>query len=81
MGKLPRIRTPFGRVLDRARTRLLPMLVFIACVAATLSLWNRQTGVHAFVGEAEAVRYDVASAVDGRLVPLPETIAKLPLIA
>src|SRR5262245_28087571 len=67
-----RIPVPWSRWWRRFRIGTLPLLTFGASVVATLWLWERQGVVPNAVGEIEAVRVDIASGVDGQLVPPPQ---------
>lgn len=66
-----KIRIPWSSRWRRFRHGVLPLLTFGACVVATAWLWQQQGRMPNAVGEVEAVRVDVASGVDGVLVPLP----------
>ena len=72
MSNLDRIPIPWSRRWRRFRLGTLPLITFAVSVAATLWLWERQGVMPNAVGEIEAVRVDVASGVDGQLVPLPQ---------
>ena len=70
MAREKRIPIPFVQRWRRFRYTVLPALGFLACVAGTLVLWQRQARLPNAVGEVEAVRLDLAAAVEGTLVPL-----------
>lgn len=72
MANVEKIRVPWSRRWRRFRFGTLPLLTFAVCVACTLWLWERQGVMPNAVGEVEAVRVDVASGIDGQLVPLPQ---------
>lgn len=63
-----RIPIPLSQRLRRAQHRLVPVLAFVLAVVGTIYLWGRQTGMPNATGAVEAVRHDVASHMDGRLV-------------
>ena len=65
-----RIPTPWSHRWRRMRYSMLPVVSFCVCLAVTLWLWHRQGQLPHAVGEVEVVRMDVASGVDGRLLPL-----------
>ena len=64
------IAIPWKRRLQRLQHTAMPVVTFIACVALTLWLWQRQGRLPNAVGEVEAVRIDLAAGSDGVLVPL-----------
>lgn len=63
-----RIPIPLSQRLRRARYQVAPLLAFALAVAGTIYLWGRQAGMPNATGSVEAVRHDVASHMDGRLV-------------
>ncbi len=65
-----RIPTPLKHRWRRFRYNVLPVLCFLACIAATLWLWNERGRIPQTIGEVEAVRLPVAAGVDGKLAPL-----------
>jgi multidrug resistance efflux pump len=62
---------PIRQRLRRMRDRLLPVVTFAVCVLLTIWLWGEHTRLPNTVGQIDAVRVDVACAMDGMLVPLP----------
>ena len=54
MAQTSRIKTPFKQHLHRFRLGALPIISFVACVALTLWLWERQVSVGSILGEVEA---------------------------
>ena len=68
-----RIRTPLKQRWRRFRYGVLPPLSFLACVALTLWLWQRQGQLPNAIGEVEVVRLPVAAGVDGKLLPISES--------
>lgn len=67
---LPPIPTPPALLWRQLRLRFLPLLVFLAGVAAAIVLWTRWVAPPTLVGEVEAVRADVRSAQAGTLSDL-----------
>ncbi len=65
-----RIPTPLKHRWRRFRYNVLPVFCFLACIAATLWLWNERGRIPQTIGEVEAVRLPVAAGVDGKLAPL-----------
>jgi multidrug resistance efflux pump len=65
-----RIPTPWSHRWRRLRYGTLPVASFCVCLAVTLWLWHRQGQLPHAVGEVETVRMDVATGLDGRLLPL-----------
>ena len=65
------ISTPWSHKWRRFRYGVLPLVSFLACVALTVWLWQRQGRQLDAVGEVEAIRIDVAVGADGLLTPLP----------
>lgn len=62
---------PWSLRYRRWRDTFVPVVAFVLCAAATAWLWDRHTGSAMVYGEVEAVRVDLASAVEGVLMPLP----------
>lgn len=60
--------TPLSIRLRRLRERAGPALVLLAAAPLTLWMWQRHAGVVAGVGEAVAVRVDIAAPADGMLL-------------
>ncbi len=63
-----RIPTPWKLRLQRLRQSVMPMVCFGVCLSAAIWLWQRQMPQAVLVGEADVVRVDVGSPVDGRLI-------------
>lgn len=66
--KQNRISIPLRQRLRRARFSLFPVLIFAVAVALTVVLWGRRNAAPNATGAVDAVRYDVASEIDGWLV-------------
>lgn len=64
------VRTPLSVRLRRLCERAGPALVLLAAVPMTLWMWQRHAGVVGGVGEAVAVRVDIAAPADGMLVAI-----------
>lgn len=67
---LPPIPTPPALLWRQLRLRFLPLVVFLAGVAAAIFLWTRWVAPPTLVGEVEAVRAEVRSAQAGTLSDL-----------
>ena len=67
---LPRIPIPFGRRLQNARMRLLPMVVLLGAVMTVAVLWKDNVAAPSMVGQAEAVLANVSSYKPGLLTGL-----------
>jgi len=65
---LKRIRTPLREHVRQIRYQLLPVLVFLLGVYATVQLWSRHIALPNAVGEVQAIRIDILCPVDGVLV-------------
>ena len=65
------IRTPLIEHVRRLRYQLIPAAVLVCAVGLTGWLWTRHVGLPQAAGEAEALRVDVVSPLDGMLVALP----------
>ncbi len=72
MAERDRITTPMMHRWRRFRYSVLPAIAFTGLAALTLFLWDYRGQVANAVGEVEAVRLDVSTAIDGTLVPLVE---------
>ena len=59
---------PWRRRLQRMQCTALPVVSFVACIAAVLWLWQRQGRLPNSVGEVDAVRVDLVAGSDGMLV-------------
>ncbi|MGO9114650.1 MAG: HlyD family secretion protein [Thermoguttaceae bacterium] len=68
---MERIPTPWRLRWHRFRYTTLPLLGLIGFAAATLLLWTRQGVMPHAIGEIEAIRVEVASPLNGILIPLP----------
>ncbi|MCA9212727.1 MAG: HlyD family efflux transporter periplasmic adaptor subunit [Planctomycetales bacterium] len=77
MPKKRRIPTPISQHWNHFRTGLLPLIAFLACIWATMMLWERRATQGTIFAEAEAKEVDVASSADGRLLSL-EAVANRP---
>lgn len=67
---LPPIPTPPAQLWRRIRLHYLPLLVYLAGIAAAVYLWTRWVAPPTLVGEVEAVRAEVRSAHAGTLSDL-----------
>jgi multidrug resistance efflux pump len=65
-----RVPIPWKQRWQRFRHGTLPLVCFLASVAVTLWLWDRQGQLPNAVGEVEALRIDIVASADGVLVPL-----------
>ncbi len=65
-----RIPIPLSLRYKRMRDRFVPILAFVVCAALTIWLWDRHMGTALVIGEAEVVRVDLTSPVDGVLIAL-----------
>ncbi len=73
MAHVPRIRTPLRQHWNRFRLGALPVICFLACIAATLWLWERPGTRSSLVGEIQALQINVTAGISGRLSP-PEGV-------
>ncbi len=67
---LPRIPIPFGRRLQHARMRLLPMVVLLGAMITVAILWKDNVAAPSMVGQAEPVLAHVSSYKPGVLTGL-----------
>lgn len=65
--RLPPIPTPRDQHWRRVRAQFLPLAVFLGGLAAVAVIWTRWVAPPTLVGEAEAVRAEVRSALAGQL--------------
>jgi multidrug resistance efflux pump len=70
MEKLPPIPTPVGQRWREFRIQVLPLIIFLCVLAAVMFLWRNFVAPSGIVGEVEAIKADVISLQDGRLVRL-----------
>ena len=68
---MERIATPWRLRWSRFRYTTLPLLGLVTFTAMTFLLWTRQGEMPHAIGEIEAIRVEVASPLDGILMPLP----------
>lgn len=66
------IRTPWKLRWQRFRYTWVPGLTFVLLLVVVGTLWQRQDFLPNSVGRVEATRANVASVVDGQLMPLDE---------
>jgi multidrug resistance efflux pump len=71
MNHVKRIPVPWTQRWRRLRYSAVPGVFFVLSLGLTIWLWQRERMLPNAVGEVEAVRLDVAAAVDGTLVPIP----------
>ncbi|MBM3831950.1 MAG: hypothetical protein FJ403_01495 [Verrucomicrobia bacterium] len=67
---LPPIPTPAGQRWREFRIQVLPLLVFLGAVVATVIIWKQNLGAPTLQGEVEAVQAEVASPQAGVLTQL-----------
>jgi multidrug resistance efflux pump len=70
MDPLPPIPTPFEQRWREFRIQVLPVIVFLAIVAAVVFLWQGYIQPVGLIGQVEAVKANAASLTDGVLVRL-----------
>jgi len=70
-GAKKRIRTPVKEHLRQMRYQLIPVLVFLSGIYATVLLWGAHLELPNGIGAVKALRIDIISPVDGILVRLP----------
>ncbi len=68
--RLPPIPTPPAQLWRQLRLQYLPVVVFVAGLAAAAVIWTRWVAPPTLVGEAEAVRTEVRSSQAGLLTGL-----------
>jgi len=68
---MERISTPWRLRWHRFRYTTLPLLGLITFAVLSLLMWTRQGEMPHAIGEIEAIRVEVASPLDGILIPLP----------
>ncbi len=82
MAKLQPIPTPWKYRWRRVRIQWLPLLVFTACLVATVILWMDRTAVPNAVGQVSSVKQTTTSPIAGRIkVGDPLTAGELQLFA
>ncbi len=67
-----KIRIPIARRFQLFRSRGLPLVLFLVCVAGSLALWKRHGRSPNTVGSVDAVRVDVISTGAGVLTTPPK---------
>ena len=65
--RLPPIPTPPSQLWRQLRLQYIPVVIFLAGVAAAVLLWTRWVAPPTLIGEAEAIRAEVRSSQPGTL--------------
>src|SRR5436190_20917088 len=65
--RLPPIPTPSAQVWRQLRLQYLPVVVFVAGLAAATLIWTRWVAPPTLIAEAEAIRTEVRAAAAGTL--------------
>jgi multidrug resistance efflux pump len=68
--RLPPIPTPSSQLWRQLRLQYLPVVIFLAGVAAAVVLWTQWVAPPTLVGEAEAVRTEIRARQSGLLAEL-----------